>query len=319
MRRLIPLPFIILALAAAEAKVIPIPQPNPRQVHQDEPVADEPAGEDEADQAEPGADENEDQENPDQSDTAADEAEPDTPEEIPLPVKRPDVEEEEAKTPEEGEATTEDTKAGEDADEEESEEAEVIDDPAPLPVSEAELADCEAQLTKLGATFERLEPIDGEGLCGVSPPYKLITAAPGVTVTPDTEMSCRAALATAKWVNRAAIPAAEELGENVKLTGITHASTYVCRNRNSQSATKLSEHAKGNAIDVARFDFEGRDPVPIVPRAGKGSIEEAFQVAVRKSACLYFTTVLGPGSDPYHNDHLHFDVIKRKSGYRLCQ
>jgi len=36
-------------------------------------------------------------------------------------------------------------------------------------------------------------------------------------------------------------------------------------------------------------------------------------------ACARFTTVLGPGSDGYHEDHIHVDLMERHSGYRICQ
>jgi len=33
----------------------------------------------------------------------------------------------------------------------------------------------------------------------------------------------------------------------------------------------------------------------------------AFQRALNAAACLYFTTVLSPGSDETHRDHMHLD------------
>ncbi|MFN3547975.1 MAG: extensin family protein [Mesorhizobium sp.] len=195
----------------------------------------------------------------------------------------------------------------------------IADVPQPEPLSDSEIAACEAELTRLGAVFERLDPIEGEGGCGVPQPYDLAEPAPGIDLDPGTQMTCPAALATARWVRDVAQPAARALGEGVALSGITHASTYVCRGRNGQPGAKISEHATGSAIDVSRFDFEGREPIPIVPRTGKGNIEEAFQRAVQAGACLHFTTVLGPGSDAYHDDHLHLDLAERRGGYRMCQ
>lgn len=191
--------------------------------------------------------------------------------------------------------------------------------PPPEPLSQAEIAACEAELTRLGAVFERLDPIEAEGGCGVPQPYDLAEPAPGVELDPGTQMNCPAALATARWVRDVVQPAARALGDGVALSGITHASTYVCRGRNGQAGAKLSEHARGSAIDVSRFDFKGHAALPVVPRAGKGNIEEAFQRAVQAGACLHFTTVLGPGSDAYHDDHLHMDLAERRSGYRMCQ
>ncbi|MFD0463084.1 extensin family protein [Microvirga aerilata] len=50
-----------------------------------------------------------------------------------------------------------------------------------------------------------------------------------------------------------------------------------------------------------------------------GFPESAFQAAVQKAACPIFTTVLGPGSDAAHGDHLHLDLRQRKGDYRICQ
>ncbi|RST87414.1 extensin [Aquibium carbonis] len=195
----------------------------------------------------------------------------------------------------------------------------IADAPPPEPLSDAELAACEAELTRLGAVFMRLDPIEGEGGCGVPQPYDLPEPAPGVTLEPDTQVTCPVALATARWVRDVAQPAARALGEGVALTGLAHASTYVCRGRNGQPGARISEHATGGAIDISRFLFDGHEPLTIVPRKGQGNIEEAFQRTVQAGACLHFTTVLGPGSDAFHDDHLHLDVAARRSGFRLCQ
>ena len=192
-------------------------------------------------------------------------------------------------------------------------------DRPPEPVDEAVIARCETELRALGAVFERRDTIDGDGACGVYRPYNLREAAPGGTVKPETEMTCASALATVRWVRNEVLPATRALGMGVELSEITHASTYVCRNRNNRPDAKISEHARGSAIDISGFGFDGHDPIPVVPRVGVGTIEEAFQRAVRAGACMHFTTVLGPGSDENHDDHLHFDLAERSSGYRLCQ
>jgi len=45
----------------------------------------------------------------------------------------------------------------------------------------------------------------------------------------------------------------------------------------------------------------------------------AFQRTLNAAACLYFTTVLSPGSDDAHRDHVHLDGMKRTGGYRYCR
>jgi hypothetical protein len=191
-----------------------------------------------------------------------------------------------------------------------------IDTPEP---ELAELKTCEAELKRLGVVYERQEAIIGENGCGIVAPYSVSEIAKGVTVSPATSMRCATALSLARWVSDVVVPSTEAFPDDIRLSEIRHGSTYVCRRRNNSATGKMSEHSIGNAIDIMSFGFEGREPIPVSPRAGDGTMEEAFQRSVRAGACLHFTTVLGPGSDSNHNDHLHLDIIERSSGYRLCQ
>lgn len=191
--------------------------------------------------------------------------------------------------------------------------------PPPPEADEAALADCERRLRALGAVFERRPAIDGPGRCGLPATYALTRITRGVTISPETALSCETALATARWIRRVVVPAARVFGDGVRLSGIRHASTYVCRPRNGRAGAKMSEHALGGAIDLRSFEFEGQDSLSIMPEQRRGSAREVFQKAVRAGACLHFTTVLGPGADAFHDDHLHLDLAKRRGTYRLCQ
>ena len=197
--------------------------------------------------------------------------------------------------------------------------------PAPLPtiaapkMSETALAHCEAELRKLGAVFKREDAVSGENGCGIEAPYRIDQIIRGVSFSPASQLRCETALALARWTDTVVVPAAAALPDKIELTGINHGSTYVCRRRNNLPTGKMSEHSIGNAIDIADFEFEGRQPIGISPRQGDGDIEEAFQRAVRGGACLHFTTVLGPGADASHAGHLHLDIAERRGGYRLCQ
>ncbi|MEO0542419.1 MAG: extensin family protein [Pseudomonadota bacterium] len=196
-------------------------------------------------------------------------------------------------------------------------------EPSAPTFDQAAYTQCIADLKSLGARFTELDPVTSEDPgCGVAKPIDVDEIVPGISITPDTQMRCATALALANWVNQTVIPATKSLSNDntpVKLTALRHASTYVCRRRNNQPDGKLSEHAIGNAIDIRAFEFEGRNLISIEPRERTGKIEEAFQKTVRAGACLQFTTVLGPGSDGFHQDHIHLDVAQRRGGYRLCQ
>lgn len=179
------------------------------------------------------------------------------------------------------------------------------------------LAACLAELDALGASYERAEPIEGEGNpgCGIANPLIVTGIAPEVALEPPSTMRCEAALAAARWVADTVVPMSRKLGRG-DLVAIDQGTAYLCRPR---ADGKMSEHAWGNALDVMGFRFGGGDPIPVVPRAGDGTLEEAFQRAARAGACLDFATVLGPGSDADHANHLHLDVKAREGGYRVCE
>lgn len=239
---------------------------------------------------------------------------------VPLPPEKPAAESTDPAPPKDSGAN-ETEKIDEDQTDEPEGEAEPAApaDPPPPRADEEALAGCEAELRLYGAVFKRESPIDGPGSCGIAASYEVSQILAGVSLAPNTQMRCVTALATARWLREVVIPAAKVLGDEVRVTGIRHASTYVCRGRNNQPGAKMSEHALGNAIDIRAFEFKGHAALSIEPRQRTGSVEESFQRAVRAGACLHFTTVLGPGSDSFHDDHLHLDLAARARGFRLCQ
>jgi hypothetical protein len=48
-------------------------------------------------------------------------------------------------------------------------------------------------------------------------------------------------------------------------------------------------------------------------------VAKTVRTDLRKSACERFMTVLGPGSDGYHENHIHVDLAERRGDYRMCQ
>lgn len=203
--------------------------------------------------------------------------------------------------------------------EEEAPEEEPAGPPMPerLAESEAELEACLAELDALGVAYERAEPVSEPGSpdCGIANPVTVEAIAPGVALEPASTMRCATALAAARWAADVAVPLAGRLGRG-PLVAIDQGTAYLCRPRADGA---VSEHAYGNALDIMAFRFAEGDPIPVEPRAGDGTLEEAFQRAVRAGACLDFATVLGPGSDEDHADHLHFDIKLRERGFRICE
>ncbi|MCQ2003562.1 extensin family protein [Rhizobium sp. NRK18] len=194
--------------------------------------------------------------------------------------------------------------------------------PPPPPVEKedpAAYAACISDLKAIGAAFTEKERIDDGNGCGIDKPIEVTAILPGVKIEPAATLRCEAALALAHWTRDTVIPMSEKAFPKAgRLTSLSQASSYICRNRNSAATGKLSEHARGNAIDIATFKFEGGKTLSVEPRGKDSTFDGAFQRSVREAACLDFTTVLGPPSDDAHRTHLHLDVIKRRGGFRYC-
>lgn len=172
---------------------------------------------------------------------------------------------------------------------------------------------CRGRLTSLGATFEALPPIV-LGQCGAEKPLKLASLK-GVAVEPPATLVCGAAEALARWTTEVQFAAERELGQ--PLTSLSVGS-YECRGQNHSTDAKLSEHALANAVDVMGYGFSGRAPIRVGASVA-GTPEASFQAAAQAKACGFFRTVLGPGSDAAHANHLHLDERERNAGHRLCQ
>ena len=187
------------------------------------------------------------------------------------------------------------------------------------PESDADHADCIKELQSLGVVFKEVPRIDDGNGCGIDKPIVLSEALPGIKVKPEATLRCPTARALAHWMKESVIPAAAAAASDQgKITTINQASAYICRLRNSAETGKISEHARGNAIDVASFSFEKGNDIAVKPRREDSTLTGAFQRTVSASGCLYFSTVLDPESDAAHETHFHLDVLERKGGYRYC-
>lgn len=191
----------------------------------------------------------------------------------------------------------------------------------PVAASDFDHAACLLSLYSLGAQYHEVPPItepDQPG-CGIMRPVQITEILPGVTLGGQPVMHCDTARQLAFWMRDSVQPAARFLPDAPRVTGVQPGSTYQCRDTVGNSSTQLSEHALGNAFDVMALDFDNESTLVIEPRQDTGDMSEAFQRAIRGAACLYFTTVLGPGANAAHDDHLHLDIKARKGGWRLCQ
>ncbi|GAB4069492.1 extensin family protein [Ancylobacter sonchi] len=137
-----------------------------------------------------------------------------------------------------------------------------------------------------------------------------------VPIEPPATLRCDMAAAVARWVREGVAPAVETLGS--PLATIEVADSYSCRPRNRVAGAKISEHGQGNAMDTRGYKLmDGRRV--LVGGTGDEAMPLAFQEQLKATACADFMTILGPGSDGYHELHLHVDRAVRRNNMVLCR
>jgi hypothetical protein len=139
-----------------------------------------------------------------------------------------------------------------------------------------------------------------------------------VAVKPAATLACPIVSALDRWLADSVQPAAMRWF-GARVVEIKQISAYSCRGMNGDSRAHISEHAFGNALDIAGFTLADGRHVS-VKDGWKGMPEEqGFLRDVQAAACQQFTTVLAPGSNVYHYDHIHVDLMRRASQRVICQ
>lgn len=205
---------------------------------------------------------------------------------------------------------------------------EVFGPPPPPPwfllrESDQDYAACKLALSFLGTVYSEAPPQTAPENpdCGIARPVRVERILPDLVLEGGALMRCDTARSLGLWARDFLRPASAALPDAPRVAGLRLGTTYDCRARvgGQQKTAKLSEHAYGNAIDITGFVFDNGETLAIEPRMDTGQASEGFQKAVRHAGCLFFTTVLGPGSNAAHDNHLHFDMAARRGGWRLCE
>jgi hypothetical protein len=148
---------------------------------------------------------------------------------------------------------------------------------------------------------------------------KVLSRPPTVIRLPDEPiLSCKFVEHFGRWLGDLAAPLiAGRLNSDVK--AVRTGPGYECRNRNRAEKAKLSAHANGLAVDIMSFELADGQTLAIKP-SGDDRARATVQ-ALRTAACGWFTTVLGPGSDAAHAEHMHVDILPHGSSdrYRVCE
>lgn len=181
--------------------------------------------------------------------------------------------------------------------------------PPPDGINSAAFRECAGRLAGLGARYTPLPDKDYGGGCTAYGTVRLdrITV-PTTNLGP---MTCPLAQNFTAWVRYGVQPAARVyMGSEV--VRIDTYGTYNCRR--IAGSSRLSQHAKSDAVDVAAFLLADGRRISLQNGWNGDEASRAFLRRIRDSACKRFSTVLSPDYNAAHHDHLHFDMGGR-GGY----
>src|SRR4029077_8195409 len=139
-----------------------------------------------------------------------------------------------------------------------------------------------------------------------------------VAVQPTATLACPIVSALDTWFASGVQPAALKWF-GVQVAEIRQISAYSCRGMNGQPGARISEHAFGNALDIAAFTLADGRKITVKDGWRGAPEEQGFLRDVQGSACQHFSTVLAPGSNAFHYDHSHVDLMRRASARQICQ
>ncbi|MEE8272992.1 MAG: extensin family protein [Alphaproteobacteria bacterium] len=182
--------------------------------------------------------------------------------------------------------------------------------PSPPPAARLSGGQCLAALAGRGVDFEKIDDFGSGGGCGVAAAVELRQSTAGLNQMAT--LDCRLALTLNDYERRVVQPASQRFfGQQV--ARIHHFGAYACRGR-SGAGGRLSEHAKGRAIDIAGFELADGTVVWVEHHWRGGGDRSRFLRTVSRGACDLFQVVLSPNHDADHHDHLHLDI----GPWRLC-
>ena len=188
---------------------------------------------------------------------------------------------------------------------------------APAPQPTPQPSACRLALTEAIAIAPSISDIHGPSGCGGEDLVRLeaivLPDKRQVSVKPAATLRCPMASALADWIRTDIAPLAVSLGSTI--SDLDNFDSFECRGRNRVAGTRLSEHGRANALDVRSLKLANGRTISLTDR----SVPRELRETVLHSVCARFPTVLGPGSDWYHEDHIHLDLAERRGNYRICQ
>ncbi|HRK25196.1 MAG TPA: extensin family protein, partial [Beijerinckiaceae bacterium] len=174
--------------------------------------------------------------------------------------------------------------------------------------------------------------IDGPGICGANTPLKVAALASPVapdyaqsgnliltsgnlmltSITPTATLACPMVSAVDSWLgNDIQTAAMTWFGQPV--VELVTAGSFGCRPMNHRAGARLSEHSFANALDLKAVRLADGRTVSVAKGWRGAGDEQGFLREITHLACKRFTTVLAPGSDALHYDHIHIDLARHNA------
>ncbi|HXP12911.1 MAG TPA: extensin family protein [Stellaceae bacterium] len=176
--------------------------------------------------------------------------------------------------------------------------------PRPPPRLSPEI--CLAQLDQFHVRYVKESP--PEGPCPVYDSVRVSSA--GAALSRPALMSCDLAIKLEKFTREVVAPQAQaRFHQGVR--EIIHFGAFSCRGR---PGGEWSEHAKGDAIDIAGFKLADGTVISVKQDWSPAGPKRDFLRDVARGACGLFSMVLTPKTNSEHANHLHLDI----GAYRKC-
>jgi len=163
-------------------------------------------------------------------------------------------------------------------------------------------------------------PPAGEPVPPLGPPAAptVMASARAVQVDPPATLACPIVSVLDRWISQAVQPAAMKWFRQ-PVVEIKQISAYSCRGMNGDPNAHISEHAFGNALDIAEFDLADGHKISLQYGWHGTPEEQGFLHDVQSAACQDFATVLAPGANVYHYNHMHVDLMRRAYRPVICE
>ncbi|WP_235063005.1 extensin family protein, partial [Paramagnetospirillum caucaseum] len=187
---------------------------------------------------------------------------------------------------------------------------------APPPILDPDSA-CLRDLRDQRVTFEPQAAFGNPGSCSIANPVK-VTADSQTAWNRPGVMSCSMARTVERFETQVVQAAAGRIFGQ-KVARLHHMGTYDCRNRRTETTVassgegrsrggRLSEHGKGQAIDIGGFELADGTMISVKKDWRGAGKKSEFLQAVARASCEHFNVVLTPNHNKLHADHLHLDI-----------